>query len=634
MQANQTTDFYEAINGEWIQTAEIPADKPSTGGFQDLVTEIEELLMEKFRLWTNGDEAIPNEKLQHAVNYYRLATDFEMREALGVDPIRPLLKRVADLTDFADLNQQLADWILDGFPLPFDFGVMADMKNTSANAVYLSPTSLILPDKTYYEKDNEQADALLQKFFDETSAVLQKIGHSRSEAETIVEQALAFDRSLVPFVKSAEENADYSLMYNPRSFTDVLAYSQTIDLQQAFLHVLPLQPEQIIVTEPAYFEHFHDFLTDEQFPLVKSWMYVLTSLQYTGYLNEELRVLGGEYTRFLSGIKEAKAPAKAAYALAFAQFSDIIGDYYGRTYFGAEAKADVEHMVATMIEVYQNRLAHNTWLSEPTRKKAIAKLTKIGVHVGYPEVLPALYDQLITVPKTANGTLLGNALTFKRLAREDNFAKLNKPVNREEWGMSAATVNAYYSGLMNIIVFPAAILQAPFYDFSQSSSANYGGIGAVIAHEISHAFDNNGAKFDENGNLHNWWTAEDFAHFQTLAQAMIDEFDGLAFAGGTVNGKLTVSENIADAGGLSCALEAAKRESDVQLTDFFTNWAKIWRTKATEQYQQLLLTVDVHGPAKLRANIQLQNLDDFYTTFDIKPGDAMYRAPENRVQIW
>jgi putative endopeptidase len=185
-----------------------------------------------------------------------------------------------------------------------------------------------------------------------------------------------------------------------------------------------------------------------------------------------------------------------------------------------------------------------------------------------------------------------------------------------------------------VIVFPAAILQAPFYSLEQSTSANYGGIGAVIAHEISHAFDNNGAKFDEYGNLNNWWTEEDLAHFERLAQAMIDEFDGLPFAGGTVNGTLTVSENIADAGGLSCALEAAQKESDVSLTDFFTNWAKIWRTKAKEQYQQLLLAIDVHGPAKLRANIQVQNIDEFYTTFDIKPGDPMYRAPEDRVQIW
>ncbi|MFR4955869.1 MAG: M13-type metalloendopeptidase, partial [Enterococcus gallinarum] len=279
----------------------------------------------------------------------------------------------------------------------------------------------------------------------------------------------------------------------------------------------------------------------------------------------------------------------------------------------------------------QDRLTSNTWLSEHTKQKAIVKLNKLGIHVGYPDKIPAIYDRLHTDP---DASLLQNALRFGRIFREDLFSKWQKPVDREEWEMSAATVNAYYHPFKNVIVFPAAILQAPFYSLSQSASANYGGIGAVIAHEISHAFDNNGAKFDEFGNLNNWWTAEDLAHFETLAQEMINEFDGLPFAGGTVNGTLTVSENIADAGGLSCALEAAEKETDVSLEDFFINWAKIWRTKAKEQYQQLLLAIDVHGPAKLRANIQVQNIDSFFTTFGIEPGDGMYRAPEDRVQIW
>ncbi len=200
--------------------------------------------------------------------------------------------------------------------------------------------------------------------------------------------------------------------------------------------------------------------------------------------------------------------------------------------------------------------------------------------------------------------------------------------------MSANTVNAYYHPFKNIIVFPAAILQAPFYSLEQSPSANYGGIGAVIAHEISHAFDNNGSLFDETGNLHNWWTSADHEHFQQLADRMINQFDGLPFADGKVNGKLTVSENIADAGGLSCAEAAAKQATPVDLTEFFINWARIWRTKDTTEYQQLLLSIDVHAPSPLRASVQVKNLTDFYTTFKVTPTDGMYLAPEDRVQIW
>lgn len=322
---------------------------------------------------------------------------------------------------------------------------------------------------------------------------------------------------------------------------------------------------------------------------------------------------------------------KFAYYLASGTFDQVVGDYYGRKYFGETAKNDVHQMVEKMIGVYQHRLANNTWLSKKTRDKAILKLSKLGIQVGYPDKIDPLYQKLHVNP---DESLLTNVLAITRVVRENLFAKWNKPVDRNQWEMSAATVNAYYHPFRNIIVFPAAILQAPFYSLKQSSSENYGGIGSVIAHEISHAFDNNGALFDEYGNLNNWWTAEDSAHFRSLAQKMVTEFDGIEYVGQKVNGKLTVSENIADGGGLSCALEAAKSEGDADMTAFFINWTTIWRMKATRQYMQLLLSIDVHAPAKLRANVQVQNLPEFYETFGIKPGDAMYVAPDKRVNIW
>lgn len=627
-------DFYEYVNGEWIKTAVIPADKPATGGFQDLVEDIDQLLMNDFNQMIQGDKVIPTGRMEDAVKFYKLANDYETRNRLAEAPIQDLLKRIIEMNSFEELNAQLADWIKEGLPLPFTFFVMADMKNAQQNALYLNPTSLILPDKTYYEEDHEQAEELLQVFFEMSVSVLQKFGHTRPEAETIAEQALAFDKGLAPHVMSAEESADYTKAYNPRSLQEVAAYTKHFDFQSLLAELIPIKVEQIIVTEPAYFEAFDTFVSKDHLPLLKSWMYLQTILAYTNYLSEELRQLGGTYRRHLSGIDEAMPTEKAAYYLTLGEFSQVVGLYYGQTYFGEAAKTDVQKMVATMIGVYKDRLETKEWLSPETRAKAIVKLNNIGVHVGYPDKIPAIYNEFITQTSEENGTLVGNVRHFSRLAREDQFKKVQQPVDREEWGMAACTVNAYYSGMMNVIVFPAAILQAPFYSIEQSSSANYGGIGAVIAHEISHAFDNNGAKFDEFGNLNNWWTEEDLAHFNQLAEAMVAEFEGLEIAGGKVNGKLTVSENIADAGGLSCALEAAKKEVDVSLDDFFINWAKIWRTKTKEQYQQLLLAIDVHGPAKLRANIQLQNLADFHTTYEIQPSDAMYRKPEDRVEIW
>ena len=627
-------DFYEYVNGAWLETAEIPEDKPATGGFQDLVDEIDRLLMKEFEDFSQHPETIPPGRLQDAVAYYDLAKDYESRDRLGATPLRPLLERVTALENLEDLNRQLVDWVLEGLPLPFDVDVDQDMKNTRFNTFFAGPAGTILPDKTYYDEDNAQGPQLLDAFRTMTRAVLEKLDYSKEQAATIVSEALAFDRLIVPHVRSSEENADYSKNYNPRTFDEFTKYSQFFDLRSLTIGLIGQEPEKIIVTEPDYFTALDEIANPTNFPLMKSWLLIQVALAFTGYLSEELRVLGGTYSRQLSGATAPKPQDKAAFYLANGRFSQVVGEYYGRKYFGPKAKADVEHMVKEMIAIYQERLEHNTWLSEATCQKAIVKLSTLGIHVGYPEKIPAFYDRFHTKPKSEGGTLVENARRFARIVREDRFSKYGQAKDREEWEMSAATVNAYYHPFLNVIVFPAAILQAPFYSLEQSKSANYGGIGAVIAHEISHAFDNNGAKFDEFGNMNNWWTEADLAQFEKLSQAMIAEFDGLPYAEGKVNGTLTVSENIADAGGLSCALAAAKKEDQVSLEDFFTNWAKIWRSKARPQYEQLLLAIDVHAPAKLRGNIQLQNIDDFYTTYDINEQDGMYLAPEKRVHIW
>ncbi|WP_379946592.1 M13 family metallopeptidase [Enterococcus devriesei] len=624
-------DLYEAVNGEWIKTAEIPADKPATGGFQDLVDGVDELLMTDTKNMQAGSAKIPSTLMQEYIDYFNLANDYKTRDAEGATPMLPLLKRVEALQNFSDLNQQLSSWVLDGLPLPFGLDVDADMKNAKVNALFAAAPSLILPDKTYYEADHPQAQQLLTIFKEMTLQLFALAGYDAAYAEKMTEEALHFDQLLAPHVKSAEENADYSKMYNPESGEDFVAHSSQLQLKELIEHLIGVLPEKIIVTEPAYFQKLDELVNPETFPLMKSWMLVMTLNALTGYLSEEFRQVGGTHGRALSGAPEARPQEKAAYYLASGRFDQVVGDYYGKHYFGEQAKKDVRQMVESMVGIYQERLSQNTWLSPETREKAIVKLKTLGIHVGYPDTIPAIYSQF-HVEK--DQPLLHNALRFSRLSREDQFAKWNQLVDREEWEMSADTVNAYYHPFRNIIVFPAAILQAPFYSLEQSSSQNFGGIGAVIAHEISHAFDNNGALFDEFGNLNNWWTESDKKHFQALADDMIAQFDGLEIADGKVNGKLTVSENIADAGGLSCALEAAKKENQVDLAAFFINWATIWRMKARPEYTQLLLAIDVHAPNKLRANVQVKNLKDFYQTFDIQPTDAMYLAPEKRVSIW
>lgn len=624
-------DLYEAVNGEWLKTAKIPDDKPATGGFNDLVDEIDKQLMDDFDAYAEGKEQSDDSRFNEMIKLYRLAKKFDWRKKVGPQPLKRMLASVDSLKSYADYQSQWKNWILAGMPSPISFDIDADMKNATVYALFASSPSLILPDKSYYEEEKkEQHDQLLQLWSSMVEALMDKLGYSKEEASKIINDAIKFDALLAPNVKSAEEAADYSKMYNPQSVAELAAATDQLDIASVIKQLVNEEPEKVIVMEPDYFKAL-DKILQGNFELFKSWALVRVIRENASYLDDEMREINGRYSRALSGSKKPVSQRKFAYYLARDMFSQVAGDYYGKKYFGPQAKADVHHMVEQMIKVYKGRLTNNKWLSKDTRDKAILKLDKLGIQVGYPDKIPALYDQFKVDEEES---LIANLNQLTVVANRELFSRWNKPVDRMRWEMSAATVNAYYHPFKNIIVFPAAILQAPFYSLKQSSSQNYGGIGAVIAHEISHAFDNNGSLFDEFGNLNNWWTDEDSAHFKQLAQKMINEFNGIPFAGQKVNGKLTVSENIADAGGLSCALEAAKTEADFNAQEFFINWATIWRMKATEQYMQLLLSIDVHAPQKLRANIQAENLDDFYTAFDIKPGDKMYRAPEERVHIW
>ena len=587
--------------------------------------------MDDFDAYATGKEKSDDSRFNEMIKLYRLAKKFDWRKKVGPQPLKRMLASVENLNSYEDYQSQWKNWILAGMPSPISFDIDADMKNATVYALFASSPSLILPDKSYYEAEKKaQHDQLLQLWSSMVEALMDKLGYSKEEAKKIIDDAIKFDALLAPNVKSAEEAANYSKMYNPQTVAELASATDQLDIAAIIKQLVGEEPEKVIVTEPEYFKALNKILQGN-FELFKNWALIRVIRENASYLDDEMREINGRYGRALSGSKKPVSQRKFAFYLARDMFSQVAGDYYGKKYFGPQAKADVHHMVEQMIKVYKGRLTNNQWLSKDTRDKAILKLDKLGIQVGYPDKIPALYDQFKVDEEES---LIANLNQLTVTANKELFSRWNKPVDRMRWEMSAATVNAYYHPFKNIIVFPAAILQAPFYSLKQSSSQNYGGIGAVIAHEISHAFDNNGSLFDEFGNLNNWWTDEDSAHFKQLAQKMIEEFDGIPFAGQKVNGKLTVSENIADAGGLSCALEAAKTEADFNAQEFFINWATIWRMKATEQYMQLLLSIDVHAPQKLRANIQAENLDDFYTAFDIKPGNEMYRAPEDRVHIW
>lgn len=624
-------DLYEAVNGEWAQTATIPDDKPTTGGFADLADDVEKKLMADFDAVAKGDKPAPDQYFAEAVKLYQKAADFKARDAAGIKPVLNRLVSLNQVDSMAAFNAKAAQLDLNLFPLPFSAGVEPDMKNTAQNVFTISGPSTILPDITYYAEDNPQGPQLMGLWSDMAKKILAQTDLLPEDQADYLADTIAFDAEIAKHVKSSEEWADYPKAYNPYKFEAVAEKFGDFDFTKYADTLLPAHPDTVIVADPRFLDEFGQLFNTSTFIQYAHWAYVVELLSNTGYLSDDLRIAGGSFSRALSGLAAAPTQAKHAYRLANSVFSEPIGIYYGKTYFGEAAKADVTKLVEKMIATYKRRLAKSDWLSQSTKDKAIVKLNTMVLKMGYPDQARAVYD-LLHVSEKAD--LLTAATEIAKTRHAYNLQELTKHVDRGEWAMPGHLVNACYDPSRNDITFPAAILQAPFYALTQSDSQNLGGIGAVIAHEISHGFDNNGAQFDEFGNLTDWWQPADYDHFKVLTQAMIDQFDGLETEAGPVNGKLVVSENIADAGGLAAALETAKGLADTDLQAFFTNWAEVWRMKARKQYMQLLLSIDVHAPAKLRANVQVQNLADWYTTFDVKPDDGMYLAPDKRITIW
>ena len=628
---NVRQDLYTTVNGEWEKTAVIPNDKVSTGGFMDLRDGVEEILLVDAKKISTGEIPAQNELFKEFASYYNKAHDFEARDTAGGSELKTYLDKIADLSNVEDLQEFAVEWSLKGFPLPITTGTSSDMNNTELHALYLGVPRLFLPDKTYYEADNERGKELLEAFAETMRATLPLFDYTTEEAAEIVAKAVAFDAKIVPLVRSAEENADRSKLNNPRRIDEIEAYLDNFSFNQLFTDLIGPDVDTAIVQEPNYYENLSTILRDEYLEELKAWLVVKLTYDNRGILSEEIRQTAGKYEMELQGKPELFDREKDAFYLVKAQYGHVLGNYYGETYFGAEARADVQGMINTMLDVYRERLDANTWLSKATAEKAIEKVNSLTVFIAYPDYYPSEYDHMRV---DENLSFFENTIQLNEVKNKLNYDHWNKETDRTRWGMSADTVNAYFSPMNNIICFPSGILQEPFYSLEQGHSKNFGGIGAVIAHEISHGFDNNGARFDVNGNMNNWWTDEDYAAFEEKTKLVIDQYDVLETPAGAVNGKLTVSENIADLGGLTCALESLKREEGYDLREFFLNWAKVWRRKSRPEYENLLLKTDVHAPSYWRANMVPQNFEEFHTTFETQPGDKMYLAPEDRIQIW
>ncbi len=632
---NLKKNFYLEVNQEWLAKAKIPNDKPGTGAFEEVDRKLEKRKKTLFKEWSQDENKIPNNPtLKEMIKFYNMVSNWETRDKLSVSPIKEIIKEINNkYHSFKDLANDYENLILKGWYLPLEFGIYNDFKDSTKQILWLGSPSIILPDTTYYSNE-EKANKIFNVYEKMCTYFLLKLDYSLEEAKNLINKAINFDKKVAAFSLSREESANYAKLYNLFSIEETKNKFEFLNIKKIAENLTHKNVLEFSIENPKYLENFNFICKEENFQEYKAKLILSVILLYAPYLSNEEREISGTLGRFLSGIDKPSKPEKASIIQTLKYFGMPFGIYYGQKYFGEKGKNDVIKMVKNMVKIYQERLTHNTWLSEETKRKAILKLEKLGIYVGYPDIYKPYYDQFKVKTYEENSNLIENIINFDILINKYVFSQYLEPVNKKYWSMSPAMVNAYYNPIYNHIVFPAAIFDDPFYSIKRSSSANYGAIGAIIAHEISHGFDNNGALFDENGNLKNWWTEEDKTNFDLKTQKMIDLFDKVPTSVGECNGKLVVSENIADAGGIRCAYEAAKLEKDFNPQDFFISWATQWRSLYKDEYQKMLLVVDVHAPTILRANQQIKNMDEFYEVFNVKENDEMYISPEKRVKIW
>ena len=624
-------DLFTYVNQEKLDQLVIPDDAPSVGGFASLRDDVQALMIGEFVSMSESGN-YPNDYLARACALFRAAMNVEKREADGIKPALKSLYVLDKLDSIKSMNRMYGRMMLNGIHLPMNISVEPDMKNTSRHCLYIQGPGVILPDASYYKpKMAKQKEAMLGMWCGMAKAVLAKTNLTEESQQKYIEDTLKFDALLAQYVKTSEEWSDYVGMYNPVKTSKVCAMLKPLNFKAILKEIIGTVPSTIVVTEPRYFQAFSKVFNKKTFGLYKRWAYVTGLVGSCSLLTEELRAIGGSFSRALSGITAVTPVQKFAYELASGMYAEPVGVYYGQKYFGEEAKKDITEIVYQIIDMYKERIQNNKFLEKRTKEKALLKLSKIGVKMGYPDKVDPAYDKLVF---DENASLFDIVRSLRKVRIIENLEKISKPLNRDEWGMPGHMVNASYNPFVNDITFPAAILQAPFYSLKQTRSENLGGIGAVIGHEISHAFDINGAKCDENGNINDWWTKGDKRRFNSQIKAMIKQFDKIELPWGTVNGKFIVSENMADNGGMAVTLAIMGRTEGASYEEYFKNWARVWCVKAKPEYQKLLLTLDVHGPAILRANITPRNFPEWYKAFNVKKSDKMYIAPKKRIIIW
>jgi predicted metalloendopeptidase len=632
-------DFFRYSQGKWLKDVDIPNDRSSWGAFNVAADNVEQQIRTLIEQAAQDKKAKAGSDTQKMGDFYTSYVDQARRNALGITPLKGELARIAALKDKKSLAPLAARFERIGAGSPVNMGVRQDARESTRYVVGIGQSGLGMPNRDFYLQDEARIADTRAKYLVHVEKMLALAGHKDAAAEAKAIVALETEIARVQW--SAVENRDPVKRYNKMKVAELKALAPNFDWTTYLKDTGVGKAGEVIVSQPSYLQGLDKIIAATPVETWKSYFSFRLISAYANYLSQDFEDESFAFRgAVLSGTKVNRPLEKRAIAEVNRDLGEVVGKVYVEHYFPAERKKQVEEMVHNFVLAYKERIDTLDWMSPETKKQAQAKLAKISVKIGYPDKWRDYSSLAIK-----RDDLVGNVMRTRAFEHQRGVEKLGKPVDRTEWGMTPQTVNAYYSPTMNEIVFPAARLQAPLYDADAEPAINYGAVGISIGHEMSHAFDDSGSQYDGDGNLRNWWTKEDGEKFAAKAKVLVAQYGGYSpVQGYNLNGQLTLGENIADNAGAIMASRAYKislKGKPAPVIDGYTAEQRIFmglaqarRGKARDAALIAQVKSDPHSPSEFRVNGSLRNHPGYYEAFDVKPGDKMYLAPEDRVIFW
>lgn len=634
-------DFYQYATGGWQATHPIPPEQARRGTFSELAERNRAVLKGILEeLAARTDLPVGSEE-QKIADFYASGMDQAAIDAAGARPLQPLFDRIASLDSLQDLQGTVAEFHRKGLPALFGFGATQDYKDNTRVIAESFQGGLGLPDRDYYLADDEKSVKLRESYEAHVARMFGLLGDDADTAKASAEKVMALETRLARASLTKEETRDPSGLYHLHDRKQLAELTPHFSWEQYFADRGRADLDTVNVATPAFFSALDGMLTEVPLDDWKTYLRWHAINSTASYLSKDLDDANFDFKgRTLTGVTEQQPRWKRISSAVDGALGEALGKKFVEKTFTPESKVRVREMIVNIKAALAEDLDILPWMSDATRRQAQAKLNTFVDKIGFPDEWKDYSDLRID-----RGVYVDNVLRANEFAVTQDLAKIGRPVNRGEWGMSPATVNAYYNPLMNEIVFPAAILQPPFFNPDADDAVNYGAIGVVMGHEVTHGFDDSGSQFDEQGNLRNWWTPEDRANFDVRAQRIVDQADAYEVQPGLhLSGKLVVGEALADQGGVELAYAAFQRSlvgKPRTLLDgwnpeqrFFLGFGQVWAQNTRPEYERLQVTTDPHPVSRFRVNNTLANFPPFYEAFDVKPGDPLYRAPEDRGLLW